>query len=291
MFPTYNIGHFLNEPANPTAFEVLRFNDMAEPDVDDRHKHTFYEIIWVDAGQSQQTIDYQTYPLGPQSLFFISPGQLHEFEEWEPLAGGSILFTADFFLLNQAGQDKLFELSYLDNLHANPLLQPTPADFALMRQTIALIDIEHRRQPRTPAVLQALLHTLLAQIQRCVEEQPGRTQPSKRYVVLFKQFKQLLDAHFAESWTVSAYADRLNITQHHLNVVCQQVVAQSATQVIRARTMLEAKRLLTYTDVPIATIAEQLSYLDPSYFTRVFRAEVGSSPGTFRQVMSEKYQS
>jgi AraC family transcriptional regulator, transcriptional activator of pobA len=56
---------FSTSRATPTAFKVLRFNDIAEPDVDDRHKHTFYEIIWVDAGQSQQTIDYQSYPLGP----------------------------------------------------------------------------------------------------------------------------------------------------------------------------------------------------------------------------------
>lgn len=288
MFPFYSIGHFLNQPNNPSTFEVLRFESMAEPDVDDIHKHTFYEIIWVDAGQSRQTIDYKSYPLGPQSLFFISPGQLHEFEEWEPLRGGSILFTGDYFLLNHPNQDKLFELTFLDNFHAQPLLQPEEADFRLIRQTIDLLDAETRRSLRDDAVLQPLLHALLAQIQRCVEGQQG--QLSKRYVVQFKQFKQLLDQNFAENYSVSFYADLLNLTQHHLNLICREIVGSTATEVIRARAMLEAKRLLTFTDQGVGEIAAQLNYLDPSYFARVFRQETGQSPAMFKSLMSEKYR-
>jgi AraC family transcriptional regulator, transcriptional activator of pobA len=288
MFPFYSIGHFLNQPANRSAFEVLRFESMAEPDVDDVHKHTFYEIIWVDTGQSRQTIDYKSYPLGPQSLFFISPGQLHEFEEWEPLRGGSILFTGDFFLLNHPNQDKLFELTFLDNFHAQPLLQPSATDFHLIRQIIDLLDQEAQRFPRTDAVLQPLLHALLAQIQRCVEGQQG--QLSKRYVVQFKHFKQLLDLHFTENWSVSIYAEQLNMTQHHLNLICREVVGNTATEVIRTRAMLEAKRLLTFTDLGVGEIAAQLNFMDSSYFARVFRQETGQSPTAFRESMSEKYR-
>ncbi len=70
-FARYTIGHFLNQPDNPTAFALLRFEAMDEPQVDDVHRHLFYELIWVDAGQSQQVIDYQRYPVGAGSLFFI----------------------------------------------------------------------------------------------------------------------------------------------------------------------------------------------------------------------------
>lgn len=97
IFPFYSIGHFINEPTNPTAFEVLQFENMSEPDAADVHKHTFYEIIWTESGRSTQTIDYKEYEILPNSLFFISPNQVHEFEAWQPLKGGSILFTQDFF--------------------------------------------------------------------------------------------------------------------------------------------------------------------------------------------------
>ena len=47
LFPNYSIGHFINEPSNPTEFEITRFGEMEEPNVEDPHKHSFYEIIWM----------------------------------------------------------------------------------------------------------------------------------------------------------------------------------------------------------------------------------------------------
>ena len=112
LFPYYSIGHFINQPESKTEFEITRFEEMEEPEVDDVHRHTFYEILWVDAGVSRQIIDYVEYDLSENSLFFISPGQLHEFEEWQPLRGGTIMFTSDFYLFNQQNQEMLFELSF-----------------------------------------------------------------------------------------------------------------------------------------------------------------------------------
>ena len=54
--------------------------------------------------------------------------------------------------------------------------------------------------------------------------------------------------------------------------------------------MLEAKRLLTFTDFSVGEIAAHLHFFDPSYFARVFRQETGYSPAAFKQAMSEKYR-
>ncbi|CCH53659.1 transcriptional regulator, AraC family [Fibrisoma limi BUZ 3] len=289
QFPLYSIGHFINEPDNRTEFEITLFEHMEEPAVDDPHKHTFYEIIWIDSGRSRQAIDYVEYELTPGSLFFISPGQLHFFEDWEPLTGGSLLFTEDFFLLNYQNKDTLFELSFLDNFYANPLLKPDSGNFADIRHTIELLRREHQRTDRSVTIAQSLLHMLLAQIQRCIDSQEGK-ELSKKYVILYKNLKHLLDQHFAENWPVSAYADKLHITQHHLNLVCKQVTGKTAGEIIRARSILEAKRLLTFSDLTITEVATQLNFLDSSYFARVFKSEMGVSPVAFKQAMADKYR-
>jgi AraC family transcriptional regulator, transcriptional activator of pobA len=61
LFPFYSIGHFINDPTNQTEFEIMRFDKMEEPNVDDVHKHTFYEILWTEKGISKQTIDFVEY--------------------------------------------------------------------------------------------------------------------------------------------------------------------------------------------------------------------------------------
>lgn len=290
-FPLYRIGHFLNQPDNPTEFEVLRFEHMAEPEVEDPHRHTFYEVLWTDAGTSRQAIDGVAYELTPRSLFFISPGQLHYFEEYEHLRGGSVLFTEDFFLLGSADKNRLFELSFLDNFYANPLLLLNTAQFGEVRETLALLEREAARPDRSAAICQGLLQVLLSQVQRCVDQQPGPDQPARRYVVLYKQLLQLLDAHYLDNLPAADYAARLAITPHHLNVVCKALTGgRTASEVIRARTVLEAKRRLAFTDQPVAEVAAQLRFLDPSYFARVFRAETGLSPAAYQRAMSEKYR-
>ncbi len=77
----------------PPDFEITLFENMQEPEDEDLHQHTFYEIIWIDEGTSKQTIDYKDYQILPQSLFFISSWQLRA-ESW--VQGVVVQFQPDF---------------------------------------------------------------------------------------------------------------------------------------------------------------------------------------------------
>jgi AraC family transcriptional regulator, transcriptional activator of pobA len=289
LFPFYSIGHFINQPNDPTEFEITRFKEMDEPEVDDLHKHTFYEIIWIEKGKSRQVIDYIDYQINPGSLFFISPGQLHIFEEWKPIVGGSIMFTEDFLLLNHQDKDRLFELSFLDNFYSNPVLRPDKKSLAEILQTIHQLTNEKKRKDYSPAMAQALLQVLLLRIQRSIDAQ-AKSVISKKYIVIYKKFKNLIDTHFTKNLSVGDYASKLAITQHHLNHITKEVTGKTATDVIRARTILEAKRLISFTDYSISEIAAELGYFDSSYFAKIFKAETGSSPLGFKSIISESYR-
>ncbi len=90
--------------------------------------------------------------------------------------------------------------------------------------------------------------------------------------------------------TTSDYAKKMNSTQHHLNHITKQVTGKTATEVIRARSILEAKRLLTFTDQTVSEVASQLNFFDSSYFAKLFKAETGTSPIEFKKSISEKYR-
>jgi AraC family transcriptional regulator, transcriptional activator of pobA len=289
IFPFYSIGHFINEPNNPTEFEITRFEEMEELDIEDPHKHTFYEIIWIDEGLSKQVIDYQEYEISPNTIFFISPNQLHHFEEWQPLKGGSIFFTEDFFLLNYQDKNKLFELTFLDNFYAKPYFQFDKDAFFEIKQVIDWIFIEKQRKDYSSQIIQSLLHILLSKIQRSIDS-TTQTTVSKNYIIIYKKLKNLIDTHYREALTATDYAFKMNVSQHHLNVISNQVTGKTTSELIRNRRILEAKRLLTFTDNSVSEIAIGLGFFDLSYFAKVFKSETGLSPLDFRKSMSEKYR-
>ena len=65
--------------------------------------------------------------------------------------------------------------------------------------------------------------------------------------MIYMNFEQLVEQHFAEPLTVGDYAARLYLSQHHLNHVDSRVTGQPTRSVIRARRQLEAERWLTTT--------------------------------------------
>ena len=289
LFHSYSIGHFINQATSLTEFEITFFEEMDEPDVDEVHRHTFYEILWVDEGSSRQTIDFQSYDLLPKSLFFISPGQIHEFESWQNLKGGTIMFTEDFFLQNHQNKDRLFELSFLDNIYSYPNLLLRCEDYFTFRNYINLLIAEKKRAISNQEILQSLLHILLLQIQRSMESSHD-INTTKRNIVLFKQFKNLLESNFTEAFASAHYAEKLNITQHHLNRIVKEITNKTTTEVIKARAILEAKRLLAFTDLSVSEIATRLNYFDASYFSKIFKSETQKTPLEFKAQLSEKYR-
>jgi AraC-like DNA-binding protein len=56
----------------------------------------------------------------------------------------------------------------------------------------------------------------------------------------------------------------------------------SAKELIDARVVLEARRLLAHTSLPIATIGESLGFSEATNFGKFFLARTGERPGAFR---------
>ena len=57
----------------------------------------------------------------------------------------------------------------------------------------------------------------------------------------------------------------------------------SAQHLIHERLLLEARRLLAYSDLDVTTISYSLGFKDPAYFSRFFTRREAMSPSAFRR--------
>ncbi|CAM4326917.1 AraC-type DNA-binding protein [Pedobacter westerhofensis] len=290
MFPTYTIEDFASPRAIQGQFMLERFEDLARPKKwQFPHLHSFYEIIWVKEGTSKHTIDYHDFDIQPNSLFFISPGQVHLLSQSENVVGYSIAFTWEFLLMNNFNQDAVLALTFLDDSYANPFLALTQEAIQEIEPVIKLIVEEINRNNKSLVILNHLLFVLLNHIQRLGAVERSDILDSYQ-VITFKKFKKFIELSYKRETGLSYYAGLLSMSVHHLNEIVKKVTGRTAGEVIRDRALTEAKRLLVHSRFSIGQISEELGFKDFSYFSRQFKSQEGSSPAEYRRQMYQKYQ-
>jgi AraC family transcriptional regulator, transcriptional activator of pobA len=285
MFYTYTIAEFFDKPPQLQHFHINRIEAMPPlpASIKSPHKHLFYEVLLVKAGTMIHNVDYQEYTIEADTLFFISQGQLHLWGKTNigSIEGYRLMFTEDFFEVGQSGHSFLFELIYLDNVYQTPQLSVS----ASSRQIFDYFELMHQEFGRSDCNLQALrslLFLVLTETQRIANSQRGKL-PNRQQMLIYKQFMQLLEAHFTDKWGVDHYAERLNTTPRQLNRILQEVAQQSFMGIIQNRLVLEAKRMLILTTLSVSQIADHLGFDDSSYFSRFFRRHTQITPLDFRQ--------
>ena len=98
------------------------------------HRHSFYEILYVKEGKGTHVIDFEPYQIQPPSLYFISPGQVHFWQQDKPIDGRIILFTGDFLFLTPPNKSVLSELEFFHSLERHPHLLIQEDQMAMIPQ-------------------------------------------------------------------------------------------------------------------------------------------------------------
>jgi AraC-like DNA-binding protein len=74
------------------------------------------------------------------------------------------------------------------------------------------------------------------------------------------------------------------MSERNLNLICKNNFQKSVSEIIETRKLIEAKRMLLYSDKSVSEIGYELGYNEKSYFTRVFHARMEITPTRFREI-------
>ncbi len=111
----------------------------------------------------------------------------------------------------------------------------------------------------------------------------GDDSPSSRSATaLVIAFSELIERDFRTQRPLSDYCDALGVTERALRRATHKCHGQTPLQMIHARCVREAKRLLRFTNVSVAHVGSALGFDDPAYFNRFFKKAVGESPRAWR---------
>jgi AraC-like DNA-binding protein len=239
------------------------------------HRLDFHQIALVTAGFDDHEVDFVPYSCAPGTLLWIRPGQVQRGFPPPGLSGWLIWFTPDFPQplpttdrllrdpvrtvrrdLDKEEQNRLVTL--ITELHAESIA--TSPDAHLLRHLLAAVILRIRRLP-APADA----------------PDPGHGGD------IYTRFLQEIEGSYASTRQVEDYAARLGYTAKTLTRASLAATGHSAKHIVNARVLLEAKRLLVYTDRTVLSIATRLGFTEASNFGKFFTRHTGVTPLEFRK--------
>ena len=249
------------------------------------HVHNFYELIWFTGGHGVHTVDFCEYPVEPGTIFFVAPGQVHNFDEhWEGQHGYVLKICAD--LMSETCDQDLDNLRYrIFDPDTVPYHRIDAEATAHLERIVAQLREEHALATAVghKDYLRALVRMLIISIERACECQTVAPTPrSSAAQTTFIAFRRLIDQQFRRLHTVKEYASELGVSPKTLTNHVAECSPHSPLEIINARLILEAKRRLRYSNMMVKEIAFDLGFDDPSYFVKFFKRQTGHLPADFR---------
>lgn len=278
------MGAFGVVPAFEERIRIEPLRVRLYPNVPFPHKHDFYQLVIVRAGLGVHEIDFQTYDIAPGSLFLMKPVQVHSWMFSSAVSGHVIEFGAGFLSgLSLGNGIPPKAVSQLPELLRIPAARREAVYGLCERMEKEFLE----RKPGFDGVLGALLSVLLVDVFRWSSTELSVSAGARSDV---ENFLELVEEHFREEHGVRFYADRLKLSPKVLTMRIRRAVGDSPRDFILGRCLLEAKRLLAYSDLPIGDVARELGFEDQNYFARFFKAQSGRTPKEFRRNVWEDRQ-
>ena len=257
------------------------------------HRHNYYTIIWVKKGRGVHYIDFRKYEVQANTIYFLTPEQVHDLQLEKGAQGYVLLFTPDF--TSEFG----LSLQFIENTgfffrcdDLAPFHIPDGVNSSNLEHLVHHIRDEFTSA--SPYYLDAIgswLKLFLLECKRLsMQSEPVAEPRTSTRAVLVKQFRDLLETHYNQWHKVADYARELHITPNYLNEVLSLETGTSAKDFILDRIMLEAKRFAGFAELSAKEVAYTLGFEDPSHFSKLFRQHQEKSFTEFRDESRKKYQ-
>ncbi|GAB4019998.1 helix-turn-helix domain-containing protein [Spirosoma koreense] len=223
------------------------------------------------------------------SLSFVKPRQRIEFRNLEVEDDSFLLFWHEDYLHGHPLHEQIDHFSYFD-YEVTEALHLSPREEQIIWGLYSQIENEYYSNPdeySRPIIL-THLDSLLTYCQRFYKRQfVNRAELSGKTV---SKFNQALGVYFKDGSlqtnglpTVHQLATLLNVSPRYLSDLLKQETGKTAIELIHIGLISEAKNRLKQNELSISQIAFTLGFDNPSYFSRLFKKEVGLSPLGFKK--------
>ena len=262
-----------------TGIEIIRLEDIKkrkdsfDHNPEAPHQIEFYKFIFYTDGETENLVDFVWYKALKNTLFYLSKGQVNAFKFTDDAKGFVILFTEDYFKkhLGNIPEDSVIRL-FTSHLFSPRIQIPDASNTATYIELLFHEFYSSGRIYNKKVIVDSLYTIIFSKIEELQKVLTVSLKESDK-LELFLDFQLLLKKD---------YAKKLGITYKHLNVVCKEVVQNTAKQFIDSFVILEAKRNLVNSKIKSTELAYLMGFEEPTNFVKYFKKHTGLTPNKFK---------
>ena len=247
--------------------------------IESLHRHDFYVLVLFTNGTGLHKIDFDTFDITKGSLFLMQPGQIHLWELSSDIDGYIVFFSKEIYNLHFRDK-KIEEYLFFQSSKNKPELVLNIDEMRQIQPYFELMVNENQEdQLQKKDKMLNLLDCILVEILRIYNIESNHL--TSTYNHKLKEFEILLEQFYKTEKSPSFYADKMAITLKHLNRISKNILNITITELITRRVILESKRIMVDKNRNITQIADELGYSNYSYFSKLFKKNVGMTPTEF----------
>ncbi|KFF02894.1 helix-turn-helix domain-containing protein [Flavobacterium reichenbachii] len=253
--------------------------DVEEHDISKPHRDNHCQLMFALNGTFKLNIDFENVEFTAPALLCVFPEQVHHIINVKDPKGWMISF--DPSLVSKE------IVQVLESKIDNPFLLQQESNFcqhlSVLMNLIEKVQLENTNN-YTQKSIHSLLNGLLSLIAgELVPNLSVDKEKENRSIIIKETFIKLTKEHF-KTWKQPAqYASALSISAAHLNDTVKSLTGSPVSIHIQEASIMEAKRLLYFTDKNVREIAYEVGYEEPVYFGKLFKKVTNLTPLEFRK--------
>jgi len=261
-------------------FEILEITDTNKELLSERREGVL-GVIWFVGENSLVNIDTIDYKFEKNDILCIT--NLHNIAPNTIEKAKFIRFNAPFYCLNNHDSEVGCRGILFFGAKNVPILKPKEKDINLLSMVLQVLNYEMQNKDNLQLeMLQMMLKRILILCTRIYKSQESFDRLDNSQTNLIREFNYLVEQHFRNKHNVAEYAQMLNKAPKTLANLFKKLNSKTPLQFIQDRILLEVKRMLSYTKIPISEIGYNVGFNDVQTFSRFFKNREGISPSEFR---------
>ena len=244
------------------------------------HAHAgLHHIFWIASGGGAMQAEARVFRFVAPALIVVPASVVHGFS-WTSESTGSVLTLANGQLTEITRRDQtiggLFAAAQVIAL-ADDAARSTQWHMDTLMRELGWSAVGHH------AAVEASLLSLavIAVRSRGPDANAESVRPGQQ-AALVARFRERIESRYRQREPVAAHAAALGVSESALRAACARSAGLSPALMLDERAVLEARRLLLYSNMSVAQVAYSVGFTDPAYFSRFFARRVGASPRRYR---------